>query len=70
MIGNSKHLPSIQRHFSKMYAGLHTLKQEDDSLTQMISKEGETVPLLKPIPIQGNVNEWLEKVDKQMVATL
>ena len=49
IIGNSKEIKNIQRHFPKMFAGITTVvaeKTQDDSdlVVGMNSREGESVP--------------------------
>ena len=44
IIGNSKDITNVQRHFPKMFAGITTIKSEDgNELEGMFSKEGEGV---------------------------
>lgn len=53
-----------------MYAGIISLnsekKGEDDIITDMNSKEGETVPFSKHVNITEDprINVWLTKVDE------
>ena len=45
IIGNSKNLPRLQKHFKKMFAGVHAIVLDEDH-TQVLglaSKEGEEV---------------------------
>ena len=49
IIGNSKEIKNIQRHFPKMFAGVTTVNAEKDSndcdvVQGMNSREGESVP--------------------------
>jgi len=45
IIGNSKDVRNVMKHFPKMYAGICALIAENewDTVTGMVSKEGETV---------------------------
>jgi len=44
IIGNSKEITNIQRHFPKMFAGITTIESENgDDLKGMYSREGEHV---------------------------
>jgi len=45
IIGNSKDVRNVMKHFPKMYAGICALTAEDewDTVTGMVSKEGEVV---------------------------
>ena len=45
IIGNSKNVPRLQKHFKKMFAGVYAiiLEEEDTLITGISSKEGEEV---------------------------
>jgi dynein heavy chain 1, cytosolic len=45
IIGNSKNVPRLQKHFKKMFAGVHTiiLDEEQTQVVGLASKEGEEV---------------------------
>lgn len=45
IIGNSKNVTRLQKHFKKMFAGIHTIALNDDAtlITGICSKEGEEV---------------------------
>lgn len=45
IIGNSKNITRLQKHFKKMFAGVHTLILDDDvsQVLGLASKEGEEV---------------------------
>lgn len=73
IIGNSKDVKNVQKHFNKMYAGITTLDTEksekgEDLVTGMNSREGENVRFAKHVNITEDprINEWLTKVDDQM----
>ena len=73
IIGNSKDVIKIQRHFNKMFAGLNTLITHDsDSLTGMMSKEFETVNFETPVKISEDpiVYVWLTKIETEMRISL
>ena len=73
IIGNSRDLIKIQRHFNKMFAGLQSLSSDDgDLITHMSSKEQEIVKLEKNIKISDDpvVYSWLSKVEDGMRFTL
>jgi dynein heavy chain 1 len=73
IIGNSRDLIKIQRHFNKMFAGLQSLSSEDgDIITHMNSREQEVVKLEKNIKISEDpvVYSWLSKVEDGMRFTL
>ncbi|TDH68981.1 hypothetical protein CCR75_000940 [Bremia lactucae] len=74
MIGNSKEPMQIQRHLSKMFAGISSL--EIDNVTGVIlgmaSREGEVVHFKEPVKSaeDNRINIWLGKVEEQMRKTL
>jgi dynein heavy chain 1 len=76
IIGNSKDVKAVQRHFNKMYAGITTLsvekEGEDDLLLGMSSKEGESVDFEKSVNVTEDprINIWLTKVDEAMTTSL
>jgi len=45
IIGNSKNVPRLQKHFKKMFAGIHQilLDEEQTQVLGIASKEGEEV---------------------------
>lgn len=45
IIGNSKNIPRLQKHFKKMFAGVAAivLDEDDTVVTGIASKEGEEV---------------------------
>ena len=45
IIGNSKNVGRLQKHFKKMFAGIHTISLNEDStiVNGICSKEGEEV---------------------------
>ena len=51
IIGNSKELEKIQKYFSKLFAGINSVKQEDNVIQGLVSKENEQIPLNRPINI-------------------
>jgi dynein heavy chain 1 len=69
IIGNSKDVAIVQRHFTKMYAGITALANEktdgNDYILKMSSREGEVVTFKKPVCITEDpkINVWLTKVD-------
>lgn len=70
IIGNSKDVTNVQRHFPKMYAGITTLtsqknEKNDDIVKGMNSKEGESVAFDVDVNVgeDPKINVWLGKVD-------
>jgi dynein heavy chain 1 len=75
MIGNSNNLLRLQKHFKKMFAGVHALiiNEDDQTLIEGIqSKEGEKVKFFNQISIKQypNINDWLTRVEKEISLTL
>ena len=73
IIGNSKDVHKITRHFNKMFAGMNSLISEDgNELKGMISREFEEVQFDKSVKISDDpvVYQWLRKVQEQMHFTL
>lgn len=73
IIGNSKEITKIQRHFNKMFAGLNSLISiNGDEITHMCSREGEEVKFESKIRISEDpiIYVWLAKIESQMRITL
>ncbi|KAF9922924.1 hypothetical protein FBU30_006961 [Linnemannia zychae] len=74
IIGNSKDVVRIQKHFKKMFAGISSIILNDDmtSVLGMSSKEGESVTFKTPVSIKDNprINDWLTLVEKEMRMSL
>lgn len=70
IIGNSKDVTNVQRHFPKMYAGITTVNSQEngDVVIGMNSREGESVKFEKDIKISEDpkINVWLSKIEDQM----
>ncbi|XP_074602445.1 dynein heavy chain, cytoplasmic isoform X2 [Brevipalpus obovatus] len=74
IIGNSKNIPRLQKHFRKMFAGVSSIILDEES-TQVLglsSKEGEEVIFSTPVSIKDHpkINEWLMLVEQEMRVTL
>ncbi|KAI9911312.1 hypothetical protein PsorP6_009030 [Peronosclerospora sorghi] len=74
MIGNSKEPMQIQRHLSKMFAGISSLEMDSitGAIVGMASREGEVVHFKEPVTTNEDtrINVWLGKVEEQMRKTL
>ena len=74
IIGNSKNIPRLQKHFRKMFAGVASIVLNEDStlVLGLSSKEGEEVRFFSPISIKEKpkINEWLALVETEMRITL
>jgi dynein heavy chain 1 len=74
IIGNSKDIVRIMKHLKKMFAGISTIKLDED-LTQiqgMASREGEEVTFTEPILLKDypKINDWLAKLESMMRVSL
>ena len=74
IIGNSKNIPRLQKHFKKMFAGVAAILLNDDNtvVTGIASREGEEVIFNTPVSTveYPKINEWLTQVEKEMRVTL
>lgn len=70
IIGNSKNVARLQKHFKKMFAGVATVMLNEDSTVVMgiASREGEEVKFIRPVSLVDHpkINEWLTLVEKEM----
>lgn len=74
IIGNSKNILRLQKHFKKMFAGVASiiLSEEQTHVLGLCSKEGEEVKFFNPISIIDNpkINKWLSLLEREMRYTL
>jgi dynein heavy chain 1 len=74
IIGNAKNIPRLQKHFKKMFAGVHSiiLNEENTQVLGVASKEGEEVLFKNVVSIEANpkINDWLTLVEKEIRNTL
>ncbi|CAG9813267.1 unnamed protein product [Phaedon cochleariae] len=74
IIGNSKNIARLQKHFKKMFAGVASilLNEDNNVITGIASREGEEVVFGNPISTveHPKINEWLTMVEKEMRVTL
>lgn len=74
IIGNSKNVARLQKHFKKMFAGVHSIILNEDNtvILGISSREGEEVKFIRPVSTVENpkINEWLTMVEKEMRFTL
>ena len=67
-------MPRLQKHFKKMFAGVHSiLLNEDNTIVHGVSsKEGEEVLFKNPVSIAANpkINDWLTLIEKEIRFTL
>uniref|UniRef100_A0A3P9LB23 Dynein, cytoplasmic 1, heavy chain 1 n=1 Tax=Oryzias latipes TaxID=8090 RepID=A0A3P9LB23_ORYLA len=74
IIGNSKNVAKLQKHFKKMFAGVSSilLNEDNTEVLGISSREGEEVLFKTPVSITEHpkINEWLTLVEKEMRVTL
>ncbi|XP_067011460.2 dynein heavy chain, cytoplasmic isoform X2 [Anabrus simplex] len=74
IIGNSKNVARLQKHFKKMFAGVAAILLNEDNtvITGIASREGEEVQFMEPVSTVDHpkINEWLSMVEGQMRLTL
>lgn len=74
IIGNSKDIRRVMKHFKKMFAGISTLQidEEETQLLGFASHEGEEVDFRSPITLAEypRINDWLAKVESEMRLSL
>ncbi len=74
IIGNSKNVPRLQKHFKKMFAGVYSiiLNEENTIVLGVSSKEGEELLFKTPVSIAANpkINDWLTLVETEIRQTL
>jgi dynein heavy chain 1 len=67
-------VPRLQKHFKKMFAGVHSILLNEDYtlISGVSSKEGEEVFFKNPVSIAKNpkINDWLTLMEKEIRFTL
>ncbi|EDQ85850.1 uncharacterized protein MONBRDRAFT_11532 [Monosiga brevicollis MX1] len=67
IIGNSKNVDRLQKHFKKMFAGVQTitLTNAHDNVLGVASKELERVPFATPVVCKDvKINQWLKGLEQ------
>ncbi|MBN3298743.1 DYHC1 protein, partial [Amia calva] len=74
IIGNSKNVAKLQKHFKKMFAGVSSiiLNEDNTEVLGISSREGEEIIYKTAVSITDHpkINEWLTLVEKEMRVTL
>eukprot|EP01083_Nonionella_stella_P096780 272139_1 len=75
IIGNSRDPIQMNRHLSKMFAGITQLQLSPDNeqvVVGMVSKEGESVPFRDHVDVAKSpkIQDWLTQVEHQMRVSL
>ena len=69
IIGNSDDSTRVAKHFKKMFAGISGAEvNEDNTITAVTSKEGETVRLRREVSLVKlpKINDWLTALDSSV----
>eukprot|EP00762_Andalucia_godoyi_P002130 ANDGO_02526.mRNA.1 Dynein-1-beta heavy chain len=62
---------AVQKHLRKCFEAVAKLEfQPDDGMTHMYSGEGEVIPFAEKIYPKGNVEEWLNVVERMMCESI
>lgn len=72
ILGQAKNPAVIQSHLKKLFAGIFKVELVDSNskIKSMISSKNEYVPMLNPVQISGEVEDWLTLLEKEMKVTL
>mgnify|MGYP006090208885 FL=1 len=72
ILGQAKNPAVIQTHLKKLFAGIFKveLSENNTKIKSMISAAGEYVPLLTPVAITEEVEDWLGALEAEMRRTL
>ncbi|KAJ3385444.1 hypothetical protein HDU84_002244 [Entophlyctis sp. JEL0112] len=74
IIGNSKEIGHIQKHFKKMFPGISSIQLAEDgsAIVAISSHEGEIVALKKQVSLKDSpkINEWLTMLEGEMKTSL
>nr|CAD2185458.1 unnamed protein product [Meloidogyne enterolobii] len=72
IVGQSTNPTVIQSHLKKLFQGINRVAFDTQlqNIRAMISAEGETVQLIKPVQIVPKVEIWLEALGEEMRNTL
>ena len=74
ILANSQDIDAIQKHLRKCFENIVKLDLKSEgkvhSILGMISGEGEIVKFKNSMPVRGNVEVWLDQLQKAMVDAL
>lgn len=70
MIGNGGDIAHMQKHLSKMFAGINALRFDGTQISAVISKEGEVMELQNIVDASGKAVEWLSQLQQEVSSTL
>ena len=70
ILANSQNIDVIQQHLKTCFDNLVRLDIQEYDIIAMNSNEGEKVPFSKVQKAKGQVEQWLEQVQRAMMETL
>ncbi|KAG5509441.1 hypothetical protein JKF63_06751 [Porcisia hertigi] len=71
ILSDSRNPLAVQPHLQKCFDNIKALVFADGkTIVAMRSSEGEEVPFTQPVKVMGNVESWLNDVERAMRATL
>lgn len=72
ILGQAQNPVVIQSHLKKLFGGIHSVNFSDDMkmIQDMKSSKGEVVPLLQPVLITQDVEDWLANLAAAMQKSL
>eukprot|EP00760_Papus_ankaliazontas_P016261 PhM_4_TR16775/c0_g1_i1/m.22691/K10414/DYNC2H, DNCH2; dynein heavy chain 2, cytosolic len=72
ILGQSQNPTVIQSHLKKLFMGINvvTFDKEQKNILNIVSLDGEVVPLNNSVQIRVEVEDWLNDLDKEMRSTL
>jgi dynein heavy chain len=68
ILSETKDVNAVQPHLKKCFEGVNQVKfEENNSITTMISREKETVPMFEPVdPNNKSVEVWMTEIEDMM----
>eukprot|EP00163_Fabomonas_tropica_P031142 TRINITY_DN730_c0_g2_i1.p1 TRINITY_DN730_c0_g2~~TRINITY_DN730_c0_g2_i1.p1 ORF type:complete len:4569 (+),score=1602.08 TRINITY_DN730_c0_g2_i1:399-14105(+) len=69
ILGQGSDPTAVQPHLAAIFAGINTIhfhEKRPNEVLKMESPEGEIVPLSDPVTAEGNVEDWLAKLESHM----
>ncbi|KAK7201652.1 dynein heavy chain [Novymonas esmeraldas] len=71
ILSDSRNPLAVQPHLQKCFDNIKALVFADEkTIVAMRSSEGEEVPFTQPVKVMGNVESWLNDVERAMRSTL
>lgn len=70
ILGQARNPSVIQSHLKKLFAGIHKVDIQTNSIKAMLSSAGETVSLRSAVAVSDEVETWLGNLAREMQSTL